>query len=158
MTKEEAIVLRISTEDKATIKAAADSVSKSLTTFIIDAALKEAGQVARRPPAKGVHGGVPSWFRATCYEASKGGTGGYEIAGFKLAAAVGSESPYDLEGDEWADEIDKLKALLDSDDDKPVIAWFVQHYPKMMALVPARRRDQFVAGVARAYEEDEINL
>ena len=155
-------MLRISTENKATIKEAATIVGKSLTTFITDAALKQAKQVERRPPARGVHGGVPSWFRATCYEASKGGAGGYKIAGYKLASSLGKESPHDIEDDEWSEEIEKLKGLLDVavkrsshgpytriDDGAPVIAWFTEHYPKAMALVPARRRDQFVAGVAR---------
>jgi Protein of unknown function (DUF1778) len=158
MTKEETIVLRVSTENKQTIKAAADSVDKSLTTFVIDAALKQAEQVKRRPPARGVHGGLASWFRATCYEASKGGTGGYEAAGFKLAAALGSEIPGDIEDDEWPAEVEKLEALLDGDDDRAVIDWFEQHYPRFIALVPSRRRAQFVAGVVRAHREGEIEL
>jgi hypothetical protein len=156
MTKEEAVMLRISTEDKATIKAAADSVNKSLTTFITEAALKQARQVKRRPPAKGIHGGVPTFFRALCAEAANGGAHGYSVPGSHLANALGSAAPDDLDNDEWQVEIDELTGLLADDDDKPVLAWFVQHFPKCMALVPARRRAQFVVGVRAAHEEGRV--
>jgi len=39
-----------------------------------------------------------------------------------------------------------------------VIAWFMDHYPRCMALVPSRRCEQFVAGVRRAFEEGRIEL
>ena len=108
--------------------------------------------------SRGVHSGVPSFFRALCFEASRGGTNGYSNPGWHLASALGSQSPYDLEEYEWADEVEKIKALLDEDDDKLVIAWFMDHYPRCMALVPSRRCEQFVAGVRRAFEEGRIEL
>lgn len=158
MTKGEIIMLRVSTEDKAAIKAAADSIHKSLTTFITDAAMKQAQQIERRPPAKGVHGGVPSFFRACCFEAAQGGESGYFGAGWHLANSLGSQIPDDLEIEEWQDEIDALQELLADDDGQGVWAWFRYHYPKCMALVPTRRREQFVAGVRQADEDDRITV
>ena len=128
-----------------------------MTTFLTDAALKRARQVKKRPLSRGVRSGVPSFFRACCYEAANGG-GGYSGPGWHLANAIGSQSPYDLEEDEWQQEVEKLRALLADDESEGVWDWFKQHYPKCMQLVPARRREQFVDGVRQAYEEGRLEL
>jgi hypothetical protein len=107
---------------------------------------------------RGVHHGVAGFFRASCYEARRGGDQGYYGAGYNLARALGSQSPDDLESDEWCEAVEVLQGLLAHDDDEPVWTWFVQHYPKMMALVPRRRRDQFVAGVRGAYDEGHVEV
>jgi hypothetical protein len=158
MVKGESVVLRISAEDKKAIKAAAERGGKSLTTFITEAAMKQAREVERRPPAKGIHGGVPTFFRACCMTAASGGESGYASPGWHLASAVGSQIPYDLDLDEWEQEVDALKELLADGDDEGAWDWFKRHYPKCMALVPTRRRDQFVQGVRRAYDEDRIEV
>jgi Protein of unknown function (DUF1778) len=141
------LVLRISIEQKAEIQSGANALGQSLTTFFIDAALKQ---------ARGVHGGVPTWFRATCYEAANGGATSYETAGRKLASAVGAEVPHNVDLDDWVAEVAVLIDLLAGKDERGAWEWFQQHYPKFMALVPARRREQFIAGVLRAYLEDCI--
>lgn len=159
MEKGETIVLRVSGENKAAIKSAAANLRQSLTTFITEAALKRARQVVKRPPTRGVHGGVPSFFRACCIEAGQGGANGYASAGWHLANSIaGSQMPYDLEPEEWEKEIEALKELLvdDDDDDEGVWAWFTRHYPKCTELVPTRRRSQFVAGVRQANEDGRI--
>jgi hypothetical protein len=150
------LVLRISIEQKAEIQSGANALGQSLTTFVIDAALKQARRVAKRPPTRGVHGGVPTWFRATCYEAANGGATSYETAGRKLASAVGAEVPHNVDLDDWVAEVAVLIDLLAGKDERGAWEWFQQHYPKFMALVPARRREQFIAGVLRAYLEDCI--
>jgi len=63
-----------------------------------------------------------------------------------------------LDEDEWGREVDALLALLDGRDDEPVWGWFKRHYPKCMALVPARRRWQFVEGVRKAHEDNRVAL
>lgn len=158
MDKGETIVLRVSSEDKATIKAASQRLGQSITTFMVSVALKRARQIERSHKERGVHGGVPSFFKASCFEASQGGTGGYASPGWHLAAGLGSQQPDDLEFDEWADEIEALEKLLADEDDDGVLAWFDRHYPKCMALVPPRRRNQFLAGVRKAYDEDRVSL
>lgn len=75
-----------------------------------------------------------------------------------MANGLGNQSPYDLEDDEWQEEVEKLKALLAEEDGEAVWAWFKRHYPKTMKLVPARRRDQFVAGVQQAYEDGRVEV
>jgi hypothetical protein len=42
-------------------------------------------------------------------------------------------------------------------DDKAVWRWYCKYLPRCMALVPARRRSQFVAGVYGAAEVDLID-
>jgi hypothetical protein len=95
--------------------------------------------------------------RVSCASAAAGGSGGYEIVGFSLASALGSEVPYDLDDDEWADEIERIGKAIDGDDDAGVWQWFQAHFPKMMKLVPTRRRESFVAGVRRAYDDGKIS-
>jgi hypothetical protein len=107
---------------------------------------------------QGVHGAVPGFFRACCIEAANGGTNGYFGAGLRLAGSLGSECPYDLEWDQWELEVEKLRQLLVDDDAPGVWSWFRSHFPKAMKLVPARRRDQFVAGVRREWEESNLDL
>lgn len=156
VTKGEIIVLRISTDDKTVIKNAADANGKSLTTFIVEASRKQADRSAKHPPARGVHGGLPTWFRATCREAAHGGALGYENVGWKLAGSVGGEIPIDIETDDWVEEVKVLTDLLADREDESVWKWFKQHYPRLIALVPTRRRDQFLDGVRRAYKDGDI--
>ena len=158
MVKGESILLRLSSEDKAAIKAAADRQGLSLTTFITEAALKRAQQVQKAPVSRGVHGGVPTFFRACCHEAQQGGKNGYSNAGWHLTNAIGNECPYDLELDDWQQEVQKLHSLLAADDTEGVWEWCTRHYPTCMKLVPYRRRDQFVAGVRRAYDDGRVEV
>jgi hypothetical protein len=117
---------------------------------------KKRTRAAGRRPARGVHGGIPTFFRATCHAASQGGASGYASAGWHLASSVGGEVPYDVELDDWVDEVDVLQQLAAHDDRGAVWTWFAAHYPRAMTLVPARRRDQFAAGVRRAWEDGRI--
>jgi hypothetical protein len=106
----------------------------------------------------GQHCGVPSFFRACCAEASRGREWTYAHPGYHLAIHLSSQEPYDLDEDGWAKEIERLVRALDQQEDDTVWSWFKQHFPKCMRLVPSRRKDQFVAGVRQAYEQDAIGL
>jgi hypothetical protein len=157
----DALLLRISGTLKKELKDAAASVGQSMTTFVTDAITKRVEHLKRHPPkgppTRGVHGGVPSFFRANCMEAARGGANGYQAAGWHLANAICSgQEPYEVEEEEWEAEVEALKELLESDDVAGVWGWFKRHYPKCMALVPIRRREQFVAGVKSAYEEERF--
>lgn len=95
----------------------------------------------------------PTFFRALCAEAARGGRHTYEYAGYSLAAALRDLGPYSLDEDEWWDEIEKLGCHLDNDDDEEMWVWFRDRLPLCIALVPTRRRAKFIAGVKRAFEE-----
>jgi hypothetical protein len=148
----------MSSDHKAEIQAAAESLGQSVTTFLTDAALRRARRVKKRPPSRGVHGGVPSFFKACCGEAAKGGKRGYFTAGWQLASSVGSESPYDIELEGWVEEVKHLQEFLAEGDDDGAWEWFQEHYPKFMALVPARRKAQFLDGVREAYEDGRLEV
>jgi len=105
----------------------------------------------------GVHTGIPGCFKGWCWTASRGGNSGYETVGYQLACSVGQEIPYDLEQVEWTDEIDALLALLNTDDRDAVMNWFDRHYPRMMKLIPKKRRAQLFNGITRAYEDGKVS-
>jgi hypothetical protein len=100
--------------------------------------------------------GVPGYFRAACREASAGGSrdGGYENAGWTFARNLPSEVPFGVEDDEWDSFVDELRDAVRREDDGAALQWLVAHYPRCMALVPPRRRERFLRGVARAYDEE----
>jgi len=145
-------------EQKVEIETAAATLGQSVTKFLTDAALRRAHQVKTRQRPRGVHGGVPAFFRACCAEAALGG-GGYANAAWHLANAIGNgtESPYDVEEDEWRDEIESLVELISNEDTVGIWGWFKRHYPKCMKLVPTRRREQFVEGVLQAHEHGRLD-
>jgi hypothetical protein len=106
--------------------------------------------------ARGIHTGVPSYFKGWCLDAARSGSPGYSLVGYQLARAIYHEMPHDIEADDWRDEVDKLIALLDADDDSAVVQWFKSHYPAMMERIPKARHAGFVDGVRRAYDEGLI--
>jgi hypothetical protein len=113
--------------------------------------------VIRGRRVSGQHTGVPSFFRACRHGASRGNEWTYAHPGYHLAVHLWDQQPYDLDGDQWAKETDRLTNALDQQDGDGVWNWFKEHFPKCMRLVPPRRKAQFVAGVRQAYEEERIN-
>jgi hypothetical protein len=68
---------------------------------------------------------------------------------------VDSLVPNDIDSDEeWSEQVDQMVAFAADGDADAVWGWFADHYPRCMALVPARRRDQFVKGVIDGLEDD----
>jgi hypothetical protein len=169
------VCFRASPEEKTRFEAAAGRRGQSLTTFLREAAIKAAERAeAARPIADRAHGGVPGFFCACCWEASRGGEWGYRGPGYTLSHHLGRLCPYTLDEDEWAAELDALWQILedvaphgfDSADELAedeevaarILGWFDEHYPKCMKLVPRRRRRQFVAGVLEAVKDETIGL
>ena len=110
----------------------------------------------KRTP-RGVFKGVPTFFRASCWEASRGGSIGYDLPGWNLAGAIHMEVPYDLEVDDWESEVSGLVKLIKADDRGGIARWFEDHFPNCIKLVPTRRRGQFVDGVVEAYEQGKMH-
>jgi Holliday junction resolvase RusA-like endonuclease len=112
--------------------------------------------VIRARRISGQHLGVPTFFRACCHEASRGNEWTYAHPGYHLVIHLWDQQPYDFDEDKWSKEIERLTGALDQGDDDGVWNWFKEHFPKCMRLVPSRRKDQFVAGVRQAYEEEAV--
>jgi hypothetical protein len=101
---------------------------------------------------RGTFTGIPTFIRAHCRTASKGGSGGYSEAGFHLGYHVRDLEPYDIETEDWlAVIVFELHPLIEVENDDAVIAWCVRRYPRVMAMVPTRRRASFVAGFYRGF-------
>ncbi len=151
------IHIRVDEDTKQSIEEAARRQGKSLTTFVIDAAAKAANRV----PDDQVRStrkfrGVPTYFRACCMEASRGGSLGYDHPAYHLSIHLDSEIPWEADLDGWSEEIERLLEHLENQDDDGIWEWFTEHYPACMKLVPRRRWKQFVQGVHLAYERDRI--
>jgi hypothetical protein len=93
---------------------------------------------------------VPTYFRASCFDASRGEGGGYFAVERTLAGSLGSEIPYELEDDEWQSEVERLEEFMAA----AAWSWLRAHYPRCMALVPSRRKERFLAGVRDAYHDE----
>jgi hypothetical protein len=78
--------------------------------------------------------------------------------GWHLANSLGTQVPYDVELDEWAEEVDALCKLAAEEDRSAIRGWFEQHFPAAMELVPTRRRDQFVSGVIKAWDDGRVEI
>jgi hypothetical protein len=158
MVKDRFIMLRVDDETKRRITEAAERRARSVTTFIVDTVTREAERVLREEPRPArVFRGVPSFFRASCEEAARGGAQGYRTAAFNLALHL-----HDLI--EGADEHDRrakletLRSLLDEENEDPVLTWFELEFPKCLALVPPRRRRQFVEGIRAAADDERLEF
>src|SRR5262249_4351797 len=147
-------------ETKGRPKAAAGRSGLSLTTFILRAAEKAAEAVEKQEQimvtqqqAGGVKfRGVPTFFRALCAEAARGG---YYRPGYELARHMMDLVPYEAEGDDWLDELVEFRGLFEAGDldDPRIREWLVRHYPRCMELVPERRQRQFNLGVSDAVND-----
>ncbi|MCK6478843.1 MAG: hypothetical protein L6R43_01470 [Planctomycetes bacterium] len=103
---------------------------------------------------KGVFEGVPTFFRACCYEARGGGRESYKWAGWHLANSLSQGVPYDISWDEWPSILEDLTQALERDDFDAAWKWFEDHMPKCAVLVPRKRRRKFIEGVQKAHLED----
>ncbi len=147
-----------------------DAITQSGLMWRDDAQIDELVIKRRRSPAEGAgatvqvwihrvvgqHGGVPTYFRAQCFEASQGGNHTYEHAGFCLACSLDAEVPFDVDDATWSQHLEGLRESIHAGTKRSVVTWFQQHLPRFISLVPSARRSQFVAGVRRAFDAGEI--
>ena len=91
--------------------------------------------------------GIPSFFRACCKDATLGGNLGYEHAGRELCRHLYELVPFELESDDWNEEVERLRPIVESANREEVLRWFIERFPKCIAIVPTRRRDSFLRGV-----------
>jgi hypothetical protein len=102
------------------------------------------------------HTGVPSFFRACCYEASLGGVNTYRLAAWHLTIHLYDQVPDNAEIDDWEKHVERLRAACGKEDEDIIWDWFKRYYPKCMRLVPSRRKKQFTDGVLDAYREGRM--
>lgn len=176
MVKSQLIVLRVEPEMKQRIEQAADNKGLTVTTFILETVEKAVTKAEKEHPVARFRG-VPTWFRACCLEASRGGKQGFYWVGRQLASHLADLEPYDAE--DWGHELRRLESLIIDKiptEQKGIVRilpksrksewtgeevwqWLYKNYPKCMDLIPKRRRDQFLGGFMEHIKEEEgINL
>jgi hypothetical protein len=96
------------------------------------------------------------YFAFRCAEASCGGDTGYDDPAWHLAIHIYHEHPLDISWAEWKAEVIRVNDLCRIRDDDGVWKWFRYHYPRCMALVPSRRKRQFLTGIYRAYDQERM--
>lgn len=101
--------------------------------------------------------GVPSWFRAACRSASRGGRYGYFGVGRSFAESIGQLVPLNLEFDQWGDEVEQFAALFDAEDETAIWHWFEQRFPKLAARIPPQRRESFIDGMREVHGDAGIS-
>ena len=98
--------------------------------------------------------GVPTFFRCCCIEAARQHYGlDYSNPGYHLMLHLADQSPDEASPEEWEREIESLHSLLEAESIDSAIDWFVDHYPRCMALIPKRRRLKFIEGVVQCWLE-----
>jgi len=168
MPKKEIIIMRVDSETKGRLEQAARSRGLTLSSFLL-----RAGARAARTPGPGTAvagdsapgrgrvrrpagGACPTYFRALCHEARRGGDQGYAAAGCELTRHL-CQLIDDDDPDEMEARLAELRTMLNDRDESNVIDWFQRELPRCMALVPRRRHRTFLQGVYRMYEaNDEI--
>lgn len=95
---------------------------------------------------------IPTFFRALCYDARRGGSASYAGAGHELYRHA-EGLLYGGDWDEQHTECEQLDDLVEAEDDGSVFRWFENHFPRCMELIPRRRRQAFLKGVYRFAEE-----
>lgn len=158
--KRDFIIIRVDPTTKQHLSDVAQSRGQSLTTFLLQAAEEAARKEEKKMPAtlpkpKG-KGPCPTWFVAICSEVSQGGASTYAWAGRKLIRSIAQVLGSEYERDEGNAQLDELEDLLTEQDDDAVIAWFERELPRCMALIPQRRRTQFLRGAYQDFEESGI--
>jgi hypothetical protein len=161
MAPKDNLIIRIEPAEKEKIRQAAIARGESLTTFIRRTCLREAEKELKKKDKQMENAsklsGVPTFFRLGCLEAQRGGTNGYFAPAWHLAIHTEENMPDECEDEElWENTLDELRGAAGSDDYDAVWDWYCRVFPKCMELVPARRKDQFVQGVIKAWEDDRL--
>jgi hypothetical protein len=170
MARSEFLILRVDTLLKERIATAASRLGQNVSTFVLQATEKAVAKVEAMPAPSAKpagKGACPTWFAARCSEAVRGGAGGYGAAGLALARGLAALAPWEQSTDEWAEALADLGELLHvaaaartrpRPDPEAVWAWLARYLPRCAALIPRRRRNQFIEGIVNAVYDGTISL
>jgi hypothetical protein len=157
MGKTTMLTIRVEEDVKELIESAATRLGRTISAFVLDAAVKAANRVKDEEPSKLSRGakGVPVFFRTLCETAKEGGGTGYELSGRFLADIAEYLVPVGMSRAAWREHVKELTRISGLRLDEKVGAWFDLHLPECMALIPARRRQSFVKGAMSAVYRSE---
>jgi hypothetical protein len=157
MVKTDTLILRMEGATKVTIRRAADRAGETMTQFATRALEERAKKVLSKP-----RGLLPTYFRSLVARAAPGGQGSWRAVGHAFVQDCVPDLQVDIGKAEANKELDYLESIaarraprpLTDDDLTDVLAWFEEHFPRCMELVPDRRRAAFASGAAdRAFHD-----
>ncbi len=164
------ITLRINEDTMNRFANAARVKHQDLTTFLLDAAersVREINEIA----SERLQADVPAFFRGHCTDRSSRHGDGYQMAGRELTRQLERFEPLALGRDNWHAELERLSDLalpgektwggwhrivVHRRDDAAVLAWFGHFFPSCVALIPFSSREQFLAGVYQAFDDEVL--
>ncbi len=167
MSKTETIHIRVDAELKNRAMEAAMQTGKTLTTFATNAletaTARAERQISTRCKPMPPHTDKPAdWFKSWCLKESQGGVSGYTTAGYLLGNDL-SRILVELMGLPSVEAHNALKLLRrhipkggGKRNPEAALTWFGTVFPKWVAIVPARRRQQFLEGVFAAADKSFI--
>jgi hypothetical protein len=164
MARRAMIILRVHEDEKSRLEKAAGESGLTLTSFLLKAAERQAKEVDRKSARRttslkrATHhgsGALPTFFRATCMEAQRGGDRGYDWAGYTLFGAAAGLIEW-RSHKKLQETFEELKDAIEQGDDAAVLEWFDRELPRCMALIPKRRRGTFLRGVYEAEEQTGV--
>lgn len=158
MSKNAVIVIRVERRVKEMIKEGAQREKKSITDFIISSTIGEGIASPRNLSSMPSFRGVPSWFAGLCAEARQGGASNYSSVGYEF----GRHMAQMLEGSskEVGNKVEELSELLNvkltERDPKEVIKWLRKEFPRIISLIPTKRRESFLKGFYGRHDECDV--
>lgn len=150
--KSDVIQMRVEPELKEQIERAAARCGLSVSAFVLQAARRAAKESPMQVDVDSRSRGVPSFFRALCATAARGGRRGYWAAGYELARHTD-----DILGGVADDDFEQLRQAVRGDL-SAVVEWYERRLPRCVRLVPARRRLNFAEGVVDFHRDDGTYL
>jgi hypothetical protein len=109
----------------------------------------------KKPKGKGA---CPSYLFARWREIREGGVMGYRDFGYEVMRVVPSLDPWRVDDEEWGRRLGRLRDLVEARDDSAVLGWFDVEVPRIMTLVPSRRRGQFLVGLYEVVESEGCEI
>lgn len=156
MAKSETIVVRVDTELKRRLEAAARKSGGTLTSFVLDASERAAIKEEAKPVSCRWDRRVPQFFRKCCDHATSGGSQGYVRCGYVFAERLDRHPPRGVSESDLEERLLLLEGFLQEGDDDAIWNWLRANYPQCLTLIPSRRKAQFLAGVYQAFDDQKM--
>lgn len=106
-----------------------------------------------RAESRECYGGLPSWFKAACFDV-RSGERTYRDVGRHLAGHLPGMLEEDLSDDAEIDRrLEELREALRAGETNAAAAWLRREVPRLMRLVPTRKMHKLLEGLTDAYME-----
>jgi hypothetical protein len=108
-----------------------------------------------KPKGKGA---CPSHLFARWRDIRHGGARGYKDFGSEVMKGVRGILFYEHDEEIEGNVLAQLESLVDARDDEGILGWFDREVPRIMALVPPKRRARLLMGMYEAIENEGADI